>query len=360
MKERLKTTFENLKKNHKNFVCLDNKEKILISCPHAVEQTRNGNIKFSEPETALLGLYLNELGYPCFIKTSNENDDANSDFDCKYKQTLVNYCKENNIQFVIDLHQLRRDREMSICLGTGDDKNKNLCKKDYILQPFLKILKKNNYITTINNPFAASKNTTVSGYLSSNNISALQMEINSGIVDKNEDFEKLATALKDIVMEIKKEFLKIKILLVSNKSLNYEKFKKQNKLLFETAQNLNIHLDLKNNTDLIFSLYNKQNNFPYYNAVLFYDKDVFLCKKLENLGFNVFNSSECIKNCDNKVLTYQILEQNNIPIPKTFILPLIFYYKKEFISQWVDCIVNELTFPLIAKKWFGSEGQQVF
>ena len=360
MKQSLIERFENLKSNHKNFVCLDNKEKILISCPHAVEQTRNGEIKYSEPETAFLALYLYDLGFPCFIKTSNENDDANRDLNCKYKDEMVKYCKENNIQLVIDLHQLRRDREMHICLGTGNEKNKNLCNKSHILQQFLDIFQKDDYIVTINNPFSASKNTTVSGYISSFNIPSIQMEINSGIVDKNFDFNKFANTLEILLNKLKIILNKKFVLLVTNASLNTEKFKIQNDLLFKTARTLNIELVIKNNTELMFSLFDNSNNFSYYDAVLFYDKDVNLCKKLENLKYKVFNSSQTIKNCDNKVLTYQVLEENNIPIPKTFVIPLIFYYKKDLLSYWVNNLLKELKFPFIAKKWYGSEGQQVY
>lgn len=152
----------------------------------------------------------------------------------------------------------------------------------------------------------------------------------------------------------------MKILLVNNVSLSFDKFIIQNELLFNTAKDMNIEIEIANNADLFYDIYKNKNWFKNYDAILFYDKDIFLCKKLEMLGFKVFNNSECIKNCDNKAITYQILEQNGIAIPQTFILPLMFFYKKEYIIGFVDKIVSELSFPLIAKKWFGSEGQQVF
>lgn len=152
----------------------------------------------------------------------------------------------------------------------------------------------------------------------------------------------------------------MKLLLVTNASLNSEKFIRQNELLFNTAKDLNINIVTKRNTDIIYNIYNNSNNFGNYDAVLFYDKDTLLAKELENKNYKVFNSSECIKNCDNKALTYQILEKNNLPIPETYILPLIFYYNKTIIDKWIYEVEKRLSYPIIVKKWYGSEGKQVY
>ena len=65
----------------------------------------------------------------------------------------------------------------------------------------------------------------------------------------------------------------MKLLLVTNASLNSEKFIRQNELLFNTAKDLNINIVTKRNTDIIYNIYNNSNNFGNYDAVLFYDKD---------------------------------------------------------------------------------------
>lgn len=152
----------------------------------------------------------------------------------------------------------------------------------------------------------------------------------------------------------------MKILLVNNVSLSFDKFIEQNNLLLKCAEEMKIDIEILNNAQLFYDIYQNKNNFKKYDAILFYDKDIFLCKKLEMLGYKVFNNSNCIKNCDNKVDTYQILEKNNIPIPQTFVIPLMFYYNKKYIIDFVENIITELSLPLIAKKWYGSEGQQVY
>lgn len=154
----------------------------------------------------------------------------------------------------------------------------------------------------------------------------------------------------------------MKILLINNASLNADKFKEQNALLFESAKQLGIELEIKRNIDIKY--YYDSNGTQIENldcdAILFYDKDINLAKILEEKGYKLFNNSDCIKNCDSKALTYKILADNKLPIPKTFIFPLLFYPNKENNILYIKKIENELKYPFVAKKWFGSEGQQVF
>ena len=154
----------------------------------------------------------------------------------------------------------------------------------------------------------------------------------------------------------------MKILLINNASLNSDKFKQQNNLLYEAAKNLHIELEIKRNIDIKYYYDNLGVHLEELDcdAILFYDKDITLAKLLEEKGYKVFNSAECIKNCDNKALTYKILADNKLPIPKTFIFPLLFFPNTENNLFIIEQIERELKYPFVAKKWFGSEGQQVF
>ncbi len=152
------------------------------------------------------------------------------------------------------------------------------------------------------------------------------------------------------------------ILLINNASLNTDKFKQQNQLLFDAAKDLNIELDVKRNIDIKY-WYDSNGSFLERlncDAILFYDKDITLANLLEEKGYKVFNSADCIKNCDNKALTYKILADNKLPIPKTFIFPLLFYPNVQNNILFIEKVENELAYPVVVKKWFGSEGQQVF
>ncbi|MBQ8425748.1 MAG: RimK family alpha-L-glutamate ligase [Clostridia bacterium] len=154
----------------------------------------------------------------------------------------------------------------------------------------------------------------------------------------------------------------MEFLIVLNAGLSSEDFFDKDNFLLNCANELDINLTLKTNTDIkyYYSSDGIKVDLPNYDAVLFYSKDIFLAKALEKNGYKVFNSSECIKNCDNKILTYKILAENKLPIPKTFVLPLTFFYNKELLSNFLDMIESELLYPMVAKKWFGSEGKQVF
>lgn len=207
-KKYLENKFKELKEKNKNFVFLNGERKILISAPHAVEQTRDNKVKYAEPETALIALSLNMLGFPCIIKTTNENDDVNYDIQSAYKNKITQFCKENNIEFTLDLHQLSPNREINICLGTGSEEHINLNKKKYLLETITNLIDKSNFTYKINSPFAASDVRTISGYLRSLNYSALQIEINSRLISdycNGKYFNEICNLITDIVLNIEKE-----------------------------------------------------------------------------------------------------------------------------------------------------------
>ncbi len=359
----LKQKFEELKNSQKNHVILGGTKNILISAPHAVEQLRNEKIKYAEPETALIALYLNSLGYPCIIKTKNENDDANFDEKSAYRDNLIKYCKNNNIEFVLDLHQLSPERELDFCISTGGKENKNLLHCPELSNIMSDFLKKLNFTVLLNDPFDADQPNVVSRVCANAGIMSVLLEINCRLVS---DFcgatqlKTVMTAIQKMLLCIEKKIKTIKqILLVTNVSLDSDKFKFQNQLLFDTAKGLGIKLDTVTNTNLSHYI-GETKCFPKCSAVLFYDKDIFLAQSFERQGYKVFNSSKSIYSCDNKAETYKILSENKLPIPKTYILPLLFNYKKSYIENFIEKIINEISLPLVAKKWYGSEGQQVY
>ncbi len=94
--------------------------------------------------------------------------------------------------------------------------------------------------------------------------------------------------------------------------------------------------------------------------VVFLDKDIYLAKQLELRGINVFNSASAIETSDDKIATYQVLAQQNLPIPKTIIAPKIFPVETELDPIFVDQVIQTFGFPLIMKEAFGSFGEQVY
>lgn len=173
-----------------DYVLLGGSRKIMLSCPHSVEHKRNGKIRPAESDTALIALHFNSMGFPCIIKTSNLDDDANFDKESKYKTDLISFINQNKISLVLDLHELRRDREMDICIGTGSDSHKNLLGNLGILQRLETALSE-DFSVRINDPFMASSDGTVSSACALNGTPALQLEINSGLFLSDEKCERL-------------------------------------------------------------------------------------------------------------------------------------------------------------------------
>lgn len=94
--------------------------------------------------------------------------------------------------------------------------------------------------------------------------------------------------------------------------------------------------------------------------VIFMDKDVRLARHLEKLGMKLFNSSTAIEICDDKTMTYQVLANRGIRLPKTIIAPLVYQGCEEGGFEYYEYIEDELKYPIVVKEAFGSFGEQVY
>lgn len=190
-----------------SFQLLDGKGKIVISAPHSVAQTRNGMLKFSEPHTGVLAkMVRDELGIPIIYKLANLGDDANYDEVSDYKTALLNYIKQNDIKFVLDLHQLAPSRDELLNIGTGGYKNVQnrliveMMEKQFVEHGFDGV--------TVDKPFTGGYPHTVSAFVAREaHIQSIQLEINSRLVIDSFDefaFDKLLCSLIDITKELEK------------------------------------------------------------------------------------------------------------------------------------------------------------
>ncbi|NLU52003.1 MAG: RimK family alpha-L-glutamate ligase [Clostridiaceae bacterium] len=94
--------------------------------------------------------------------------------------------------------------------------------------------------------------------------------------------------------------------------------------------------------------------------VIFWDKDVYLAYHLEKMGIRVFNGSECIRICDNKILTHQVLSNHDIPMPKTIAAPMVYPGLNVDETLFLDVIEKALSYPVVVKEAYGSFGAQVY
>ncbi len=122
-----------------------------------------------------------------------------------------------------------------------------------------------------------------------------------------------------------------------------------------------VDLELKTTTDLlsyidsngIIRLKEDLGDF-----VLFLDKDKYLSALLEKAGVRLYNRSESIRLCDDKMVTYIALLNSGIKMPKTIGSPLNYFNSDD--SKFLNVIEKEFEYPLIAKRAYGSMGAGVF
>lgn len=147
--------------------------------------------------------------------------------------------------------------------------------------------------------------------------------------------------------------------LVVNHFVHAEKFETFYSMLIRTGLELGINIKVKTNVDLLVELEGPLPPGPRPDFVLFWDKDLNLCRHLERQGLRVFNSSHAIEVCDSKNLTALELAGHGIPQPRTILAPKTFrpdqYPSLEFLPE----VGRRLGFPLVVKESFGSFGFQV-
>lgn len=95
--------------------------------------------------------------------------------------------------------------------------------------------------------------------------------------------------------------------------------------------------------------------FPESDGVLFWDKDKALIKYIP---VPTVNSDKALTICDDKAFTLERLYKNNIPVPKSYIIPEKFYLEADF--KIYETIKNNFSYPYILKERCSSYGMGVF
>ena len=111
--------------------------------------------------------------------------------------------------------------------------------------------------------------------------------------------------------------------LIVNEFLNWNKFNEIHTWLLDAAKRHGISMELKTNAQVLIVL-SEAKALPDLDFILFWDKDVRLAQYLEQFGYQVFNSSEAIRICDDKSLTHLTLMKAGIPMPETIIAPFTY------------------------------------
>lgn len=148
------------------------------------------------------------------------------------------------------------------------------------------------------------------------------------------------------------------IWLVVNGFLKSAKFDQLAQMFAEAAAKRSLELEVKRNSEILADTGEGEPDLP--EAVIFWDKDILLARYLEIKGIPVFNSSHCIRVCDDKRKTHLQLLQEGIPMPRTVFAPMT-YDRMDFSDvEFLHTVEARLGFPLVVKEAFGSFGEQVY
>ena len=113
------------KSNYNYFKVIKGKNNILISAPHAYKHIRDGKVKSNEYNTSNIVKILKYFTDSHIIYTDKPTkEDPNFDVKNEYKNILIQYIKENNIKYFIDIHGYV-DAKSDLIIGTNDKKNIN-------------------------------------------------------------------------------------------------------------------------------------------------------------------------------------------------------------------------------------------
>ena len=178
-----------------SFVTLAGRGPVLLSAPHAVLQTRSGRLKAAERYTGMLCLLLNRrYDVPCIYKSRHLMDDANHDPASPYRDEVCRLIREEGVRFVLDLHQLRPDRAMALCIGTGWGRHLHALSDapDVVRGAFAR---RGLLPVTLDDPFSAAAAHTVSATAARAEAGAMQLEINSALLMEDSPGERFGDVL---------------------------------------------------------------------------------------------------------------------------------------------------------------------
>lgn len=141
----------------------------------------------------------------------------------------------------------------------------------------------------------------------------------------------------------------------------FDDYKHQYERLKKEFSYYGVSLDMISNDKILAYINNDGNVIAKnlkYDFIIYLDKDYYIAKMLETMGYRLFNKAEAIRICDDKMLTHLSLINNDIRMPKTINFPLKFFSNDEY-ENFIDKVIEELGFPFVVKNSFGSLGEQV-
>lgn len=158
--------------------------------------------------------------------------------------------------------------------------------------------------------------------------------------------------------------------LIVNEFLQNNKFSELTTLFLEAAQKEKVELSVHTNAE-VYHMFPPLGKISYcekekirqslkIDFVIFWDKDIFLARFLEELRIPVYNGSESIAVCDDKRKTQEAIWKAGLPMPQTIFAPMTYDSIGFTNYKFLDSIEEKLGYPMVVKEAFGSFGEQVY
>lgn len=201
---------------------------IMISAPHAINQYREGRIKWADMYTGGIARYLHKVT-GCHVIYSCKYSESDPNYDLpgtnKYQDALVEYLSDQKVFLLIDIHGAAKKREYAVEIGTAQRKNPipgmvyeedpslhNYKFVDDVIKEIFEEQFKNYSMEqkTVwkNVIFNAGEQNTVTKYISENTSTAcIQLEINGHYRDP--DNEEMFAGLVEALIKIISYFSKL-------------------------------------------------------------------------------------------------------------------------------------------------------
>ena len=130
--------------------------------------------------------------------------------------------------------------------------------------------------------------------------------------------------------------------------------------LLEEFSKRHIKVDVRKNNELLSYIEKGdiKTNLPSYDFVIYLDKDRYVADMLERSGYRLFNSTESIVRCDDKMLTHITLSNAGIKMPTSISSTLC--YRDDGNRFYLNGVEKVLGYPMIVKENYGSLGRQVY
>jgi hypothetical protein len=161
------------------FEVLDGTGPVLISAPHATTPTREGNSHlFADGGTGALAMALHHLtGATAIYTTFKSPSDPNYYDDNAYKEKLVELLESRKPLVVLDLHASHWYRPYDVDFGTMN--GQSLLGDVFLLRRLSEHLRAGGLTNFSQDYFAASRNATVTKWVSNRGIPCIQLEFSS-------------------------------------------------------------------------------------------------------------------------------------------------------------------------------------